>query len=273
MRTDIKEYKLIYKSAMSNEKRYRAYQFTSFILPNPSKYIHYLYGEEICPATNKLHYQGCIYFKNAVGLKTAQSRIGVEKCHIEPAIDYPALCKYNSKDGKITTDGEIPQQGKRNDLLAMYEDMKNNMSLIEIRDNYPCQYIRYKNHVKSTYAEMQPIRNWKTIVIVLWGPTNTYKTTIATEMLNCKPVEWVGQRFIQNYNNEPNVVFDDYEGEIPMRTFLKLTDKYEYSIDVKHGSMVWNPKIIVFTSNIDPINWYGDEPPVFRRLTHIIKLG
>lgn len=253
---------------------YRAWCFTAYILPTPTEFKHYIYGREICPDTQRVHWQGSIYFENRIRLATVQARIGVPGVHCEPAKDYTASIAYCSKDGQTTEEGTRPEQGKRSDLIAVYTDIKEGKTLTEIVEEHPTEFIKYHNGIERAITALQPRRDWKTVVIVLWGPSGSGKTRRAVEQLGASIINFVGGRFIQNYHNEPCVCLDDYDGRIPRDTFLQMLDRYAMTIDIKGGEAIWNPKILIITSNNPPCQWYpGDYAPIRRRLSHVIELA
>jgi hypothetical protein len=116
-------------------KRSQAYRFTSFLIEEPtfnSNIVQYLvYGQEICPTTNKKHWQGYVKFFNVTTTTAAQSAIKIGKSHME-------ACKgvveenfdFCTKDGAYKEFGKKPVgQGRRTDLkdplFKYYSNKKN----------------------------------------------------------------------------------------------------------------------------------------------------
>lgn len=112
------------KNGKKNSKRYRSFpSFVSFLEEEPfydDKLIKYLvYGKEICPTTNKEHWQGAVYFKNPVSIKQAQKILKIGNSHMETvqkSNNIEDAYNYCKKDGKFKEFGSIPKQGKRTDL-------------------------------------------------------------------------------------------------------------------------------------------------------------
>lgn len=110
-------------------------------------------------------------------------------------------------------------------------------------------------------------------VIAIWGPTGTGKTRAAYEA-GATMVEWTGC-FLQGYGGESMVVFDDFDWkQMPRSTFLRMTDRYPYTFNIKGGQVSWAATTIYITSNYDPKTWYMEngleDGAVQRRFTEVI---
>ena len=72
------------------------------------------------------------------------------------------------------------------------------------------------------------------------------------------------------------ILFDDVEiNVIPSPSFFKrLTDRYPIQVPIKGGFITWKPRVIVFTSNTHPKEWWPslsdyDWDTIERRITKI----
>jgi hypothetical protein len=72
------------------------------------------------------------------------------------------------------------------------------------------------------------------------------------------------------------ILFDDVEaGVIPTTSqFKRLTDRYPIKVHVKGGFTTWKPRVIVFTSNSHPKQWWPELSEfnlgaIERRITSI----
>lgn len=158
---------------------------------------------------------------------------------------------YCKKDGDYFEKGEITEQGKRSDLATIFGEIDNGRSVREISREYPTQWA-YHRKAMNEYKEMwEEVRDWKTQVILLWGPTGTGKTRRAIEN-GATQIEVQGD-FINGYNGEDIVVFDDISPWTFRREqFLKLFDRYAYRINIKGGDRNWKPKKVYLTTNYKP---------------------
>lgn len=76
------------------------------------------------------------------------------------------------------------------------------------------------------------------------------------------------------YDDEEAVIWDDFKGHYPYRELLTVLDRYPLQVEVKNGSVNFAPKIVVFTSNFHPRDWYDEstightweDSPLKRRL-------
>jgi len=98
------------------------------------------------------------------------------------------------------------------------------------------------------------------------GPSGTGKTRKAMEA-GAVQIEWDG-KFMNNYNGEDVVVFDEFEWQMmPRTTFFRLTDRYPMVVTVKGGYRNWKPRIIYITTNdMNPQVWYGGHQAYLRRV-------
>lgn len=89
----------------------------------------------------------------------------------------------------------------------------------------------------------------------------------------------MGQWF-DGYDAETDVIFEEFNGQIPFRQFLRLLDKYPCQVQTKGGSKYWGARRIWITSPVHPSQWYasleekseGSLAQLLRRLTDIRNL-
>lgn len=91
----------------------RNYCFTAWKIPeyNPNTMKYMIYGEEMCPRTKTIHYQGYVELKSPARVVTCKKYFNDDTIHLEKrrgsknqAIDY---CK---KDGKFLEFGGKPSE-------------------------------------------------------------------------------------------------------------------------------------------------------------------
>ena len=82
------------------------------------------------------------------------------------------------------------------------------------------------------------------------------------------PVWWDG------YSGQRTILIDDFDGWIPYRTFLQVTDVYPLTLPVKGGFVYADYSLIIITSNFPHDQWFvGTDPtPITRRIHEIINL-
>lgn len=258
----------------------RNYCFTAFTTPAPTMdlVIYMVYGEEKCPDTGRLHYQGYVEFTKTQRVAGAKKIFKDDSLHFEKrrgtqkqAIDY---CK---KDGRFVEFGVPTKQGKRNDLEAIVQECK---TIDEVMDKHPQVYCMYRNGLKDIYSKkveenLPVVRNVK--VEVYWGVTGSGKTYKAlTEnddvyrLLYSQKSDRVN---FDGYRGQKCLLIDEFYGQIDYAFMLCLLDKYKLQLHVK-GSTTWAQwEKVIITSNSSPCLWYPDQQnidPLLRRITTTI---
>lgn len=244
-----------------------------------SKSIQYLvYGKEVGEA-NTPHLQGFVSFTARKTLAQVRSVPGLSRSHCEPAKGTPLqAATYCKKDGEYTECGTLPlgERGRRTDLEQLYERIKSGATQKEIADEFPSQFIRYRNSIISCIADHQTERDWQCDVKVLWGRTGTGKTRQVFEAHPSKDIYvHPGDQWFNGYEGQPVALFDDFNGsEFKLSYLLKLLDRYKMKVPVKGGYVQWIPKTIYITSNKDPADWYRNaiqehRDAMFRRINTI----
>jgi len=228
------------------------------------KLVYVIYGKEIGESKTP-HLQGYCE-SNKTTARFIRSLI--PKAHIEFAIKPKAARDYCLKDGNIVEYGVFQEksQGKRSDIEVLHEDLKSGKPLKEIAEDNFGLYLRYYKSIenyrflqggKSEYKQPQ--------VDIYWGASGTGKSRLARE----SPIGTIhvqaNHKWFDGYSDQKTVIFDDFYGKhdtsyIPLGDLLKLTDGYKDNIvQVKGASRYWMPEKIVFTSNMNPDEWFQTE--------------
>lgn len=261
---------------------YRNWPFTSFkdldweaISKHPD--IQYLVvGEEVCPDTQRTHWQGYIQFlRTAKTMAQVKNILGEPTVHLEPqwAEDCESPADYCKKDNKYVQFGTLKQQGTRTDLQAV-KDMidKEGLSLKEIRDIVPyalfCQYRRaFQDHI-DTRRDLTP-RAWYPDVQIFSGPPFSGKNHAAIVEQGGVISTYTGQFFDRI---SEHMVFDEFHPNKIGRNFLlQLLDKWDINVQTKGGWTVFNPRKITLITNDDPKTWdIWSDSAFTRRVTRIV---
>lgn len=264
--------------------RLRNLCFTSFTVNSHQElfklgnvFSYMIYSVEMCPKTQKPHIQGYAECITQTRFETVKKALP-EKTHIEPrrgtqeqAIEYCSKTETHI-DGPFIL-GNLKKQGKRNDIIEFINDIKLHTQEKDIVEKHPICYLKYN----KTYDRIKQLyeidRDWKTEVHIYWGEPGSGKTRkVFEECPNVQPVQYINN-FIIGYNNEENILFDDFNPNImPRNVFLTLTDRYKCTVNVKGGEKKWNPRKIYITSNYDPQYWYDNGEAVLRRCTLVSQV-
>jgi len=116
------------------------------------------------------------------------------------------------------------------------------------------QHYRTLRTIKSDYAKPIPqVRE----CVVYWGPTGTGKSRRAWDeagwgayIKDPTNIWWDG------YQDEENVIIDEYRGDIPINLLLQWLDRYPIRTQIKGSSNVLKVKKYWICSNLPPEKWY-----------------
>jgi hypothetical protein len=170
------------------------------------------------------------------------------------------------------------RQGARNDIQAVKSKLDNGASMEDIADQHFSIFLQYRKGLGAYLSMKQTQRNYKTVVIVLWGATGVGKTRFVYDQAQDRQV-WVpgDYQWFDGYRGQDIVLLDDYRGEYPIQFFLKLCDRYPMQVPVKGDFVNWRPTKIYITSNLRPKHWYDNldtetRPAFMRRLDQIHEI-
>lgn len=185
----------------------------------------------------------------------------VAGAHIEYAVADAEVNKtYCKKDGDWEEYGATVVQGQRTDLAAAAVLCRDH-GLKRVAEEMPTVFIKFHKGLLA-YRQITATprdRNDPAEVEVHWGEAGAGKTRHVADLCDGKTTWWHAYgKWCDGYDQEECVVFDDMPSDIPFRMLLKLLDRYPIPGQVKGSFVVWKPKVIYLTSNLEPINWYRD---------------
>lgn len=259
-------------------------------LLEPNEKIQYItFQEEIAPTTLTPHLQGYIELNKAQRL-SAYKKILTNIAHIEPrrgtqqqAIDYAHKTETRREGTQYYEQGEIKQQGERNDLKHIGRMIQQNTSLTEIAQLHPDMYIKYSKGFKELQRVSHKPRDFKSIVTILYGDSNTGKTQYVQQFAkdnNLQVYTYTNTHkantsiFFDGYENQDILLLDEFSGYLPQSFYKQLLDKYAFELPIKGGSKQFTSKYIFIISNKSPQLWYPnatkqDTIAIWRRYDSI----
>lgn len=247
-------------------QKFRNVCFTSFEAEMPvfcNRMSYLVVGKEICPTTGKEHWQGYVEFDSPTAMNTVKNMLGGSGVHIEPrrgsAEEASVYCK---KDGNFQEWGSIKQQGKRNDLSEVANEISKGKELTEVAASYPEQFIKYHKGLAAFKAAIDKPKCTKETrdvrVIVAVGPTNCGKSTFAHKLSNSVYSLNTGgsNTWFNGYEGEETLFIDEFDCGLRITDLLRICDKFPMNIEVKHGYTYAQWTTVVITSNIPIERWY-----------------
>lgn len=220
---------------------------------------HFLiFGLELAPETGTKHLQGYIQLNDAQRFKYLHKYFALKrnnklfKFHIEIANGTPEQnIKYCSKDGDFYQYGTPVSQGKRTDMIEIKECIKENPKdinkIIDERANN-LQQLKFAQSIQPIYlTHRDPSHPPK--VYWIFGSTGVGKTSLIyrtfSDVCSVSSPRWAGT----GYNQNDVLLFDDIrEFDMSFNDLLKITDRFPYTLEKKHGQIPLNSPFIIFTS-------------------------
>lgn len=208
---------------------------------------------------NTEHCQGYIEFNTQMRFNRVKSLIS-PRVHLETRrgtrLQAIAYCKKeDSRTDGPWEYGQGPSQGARSDLDLIREAVMGGSTLRELYDNHFSSMIRYGKGVERYRALVSEKRNFQTQVFVCVGPTGTGKSKWCNE--SYPGAYWKSRgNWWDGFDGNDTVVVDEFYGWLPFDTVLRLCDRYPLMVETKGGHINFNAKLIVFTSNKEPDQWY-----------------
>lgn len=239
-------------------------------------------GEEICPETKKIHWQGYVELNHAVRISQLKSIFNDKTLHAEKKSKQSTrdqAREYCMKDGKYEEYGTwIKGQGNRSDLTGIVEELKEGKPIATIMVDYPEIYCRYRNGLKDiansvTKSSTTAFRHVE--VILLTGPTGCGKTRKAMEEAQFK-IQGSQLDWWQDYNQEQIICIDEYSNDLKITELLALLDGYQLRLNVKGSHTYANWNKVYITTNLREEEIHDGAKPahraaLFRRITKIVS--
>lgn len=247
---------------------------------NEGSDVRYIcYGREV-GASGTPHLQGYVQFKKKKRLGGVKRVPGLARAHLELARGtFEHNRRYCSKAGDFVEYGSpVVKAGQRTDLSGMKELIDEGKTELECAEaNFSCWANNYK--ALDRYRQLKANRRcWKTIVIVLIGPTGVGKTRFVFDQPDDRELyvwNYSGRDvWFDGYYGQDRVLFDDFDwGQIPYRMMLRLLDRYPCKVPVKGSWAEWKPRKVYITSNREIDAWYPNEDTshLKRRVTSVIR--
>lgn len=263
-------------------------------------------GKEIGESTATPHLQGAVVLHTQKEFSNLKTLPGLERAWFQEMQGTPAqsLAYCTKQDSSFFTKGTIPQQGKRNDLVDVVNDVRVGKSLREIADSDSgaVAILRYSKGLNVLRDLYRPHQRVAPIICWFYGPTGTGKTRCAFELcarIKCSfSFPWVSTgsvKWFDGYDGQRCAIFDDLRAKQTDFAFLlRLLDRYPLAVEIKGGFTSWRPEFIFVTAPMSPRDMWSfrsneqieqlerrihyciefkESPPLPRKLFNSLGLG
>lgn len=165
----------------------------------------------------------------------------------------------------LTSSTTRPTSNQETRLQAIKEMIDSGLTDLEIANkDFPlfCKY--YRSFTYYRLLSSSP-RSEPPDVYVFQGPTGTGKSKTASELFPNAFWKTRGNWW-DGYLDQETVIIDEFYGWLPWDLLLRLCDRYPLQVEVKGGTVNFNAKTIIFTTNALPCKWYKNcYFPAFER--------
>lgn len=230
--------------------------------------------------TGRRHWQGYVQLTQACRHTQVRTILACSWAWVKPARGTPEQCVAYCTKEDTRMPGCMPyrmgslaeNQGKRSDLVDVFDMVKRGARTSEVMEAFPASYIRYHRGIENAiYVQSQAVAS-KTErdveVVVVWGPPGTGKTRFvydtygydSTYSLNVG----TGKTWWNGYVGQKTVVVDDFAGGLSYRFLLNLTDRYPLQVETKGGMVFLECTRVIFTSNLHWSDWYQRDEQARR---------
>lgn len=270
----------------------RSYCFTAFQEEPPTngpRTRYLIYQREVCPETNRAHWQGYAEFYTPLRIPAAQRELGIPGCHMElrrgtreQARDY---CRKEQSRMPATDPVELGTfdsggQGTRSDIDQLWSAIAAGGTETDIAATYPA-FIRYHSGISKAIQlrdrEARRGQRPDVVTTVLVGPAGSGKTRKVFDTCgdDLYVLETDSAVWWNGYDGQSNLLLDDFYGGIRYSTLLRLLDRYPVRLPTKGGFTYAGWNHVWITSNVKPDKWYrsGYTAALQRRITSVEFLG
>lgn len=228
-----------------------------------------------CGENGTNHLQGYVMFATNHRLEAVKKINRTAHWEIRRGTHDQALAYAQKEETRVLgpwQKGDAPAPGKRNDLLTACESLKAGTSMKRCAEENPVVFVKYHRGLTSFKRLVTPPRNFKTEVLVIYGPTGIGKSHFARE--HAPDAYWLPQgKWFDDYDGQEYVIIDEFYGWLPFSYLLRLLDEYPLLVETKGGHVQFVSRKVIVTSNSPPWEWYKSEKidysPLKRRIEMI----
>lgn len=239
-------------------------------LPKTVRYI--CYQLEICPKTKAVHVQGYVQMNGQYGIRTMKKLFRSRSIHLEPARGKPQECiDYCTKEetrypGCMPVQrGEPKEQGRRTDLeMIARQVIEGKMSVDQVALQEPTHFLRHNRGLRELERiSHPPAPRAKPAIFYVYGPPRCGKTAyVSAKFPDAFHARDSDKGWMDGYAGESTIIFDEFNGQYPLRDMLALLDYQKLQLPIKNSFVPIRATMFCFTSNSHPRFFYTDPKEI-----------
>jgi len=208
-----------------------------------------------------LHWQFVVAFAKKASLAAVKGVFGpsvhAELSRSDAASAY--VCKDDTRaDGPWEWGAKPILRSSKTDWESVWSSAKSG-DIMAIPASIRVVSYRTVRAIASDFATPRPMVRE---IFVYWGRSGTGKSRRAWEESGLEAYSKCPRsKFWDGYQDQTNVVIDEFRGGIDVSHILRWCDRYPVRVEIKGSSKPLVALKIWFTSNVDPRNWYPDLDP------------
>jgi len=215
-------------------------------------------GKEVGDHGGTPHLQGFIIFKKKLSLSGVKKLL--PRAHLEVAKGTSVqAADYCKKDGDYDEMGEVPSQGKRTDLEAATDLIREGASMLQVAESCPTTFVKFgrglrdlKLTLDKPYTPSGLRGEW------YWGAPGTGKSRKAREE-NPDAFLKSQNKWFDGYNGESVIILDDMDTNV-LGHYLKIwADRYPCTGETKGGTINLSHDKFIITSNYSIEGLWPDD--------------